>query len=319
MLLGVAGCDTISERAADQATAALVPTTTASPAPQGSAPSTTAVAVPACDASASYRPTEPLPAPGAMPAGSFMREIQDNGVLDVGVDENTMFFSSRPPGSNDIVGFEADLARELAAAIFGDPSRVHFTTLVTSEKVSAVETGLVDATISVVSATCARWQHVAFTTTYYVASQQVLVPTGSDIRSSADMPGHKVCVTDGSSSADLLAHDFPEVIPVAVAARTDCLVALQERRADAILLPSSILAGLHHQDPSTEILPERLGERSEYAIAIAHEHLEFVRFVNALLERWRSDGTLARLQDTWFAGAPELRTVPVAPEPVYLD
>ena len=38
-----------------------------------------------------------MPPPGDMPAGSFMREIQDRGRLVVGVDENTLFFGAPEP------------------------------------------------------------------------------------------------------------------------------------------------------------------------------------------------------------------------------
>ncbi len=100
---------------------------------------------------------------------------------------------------------------------------------------------------------------------------------------------------------------------MAVTARTDCLVALQERRVDAILLPNSILAGLQAQDPTTRMLsplPQPEAQNS-YGIAVSQNHPDLVRFVNALLERWRTDGTLAALQADSLP--PGLRTDPVAP------
>jgi polar amino acid transport system substrate-binding protein len=268
------------------------------------------------DATASFPPVGPIPAPGQMPAGTFMGTIQDRGRIVVGVDENTKYFSYRDPISGAIVGFEPDLARELARAIFGDPNRIEFKSVVTDQKVPVVERGLVDATISVVSASCDRWEHVAFTTTYYETTQRILVRSDSPINSIADLAGQRVCVTRGSSSEKYLAKARPDADIVPVEARTDCLVALQEGRADAILLPNSILAGLQAQDPTTRIVDERLQQQS-YGIPIAKGHPEFVQFVNALLERWRTDGTLQALQDKWL---PEvLHTNPVAPAPRYRD
>jgi polar amino acid transport system substrate-binding protein len=311
-LLATTSCASSSERAAEEAFAALSPPTT------GPVATAAPPAAPACEPRASFRPTEPVPAPNEMPAGTFMHTILERGYLVVGVDENTLYFSSRNPATNEIEGFEADLARELARAIFGDPEKVRFTSVVTAEKVDVVESGLVDATISVVSASCERWQHVAFSTTYYEASQRVLVRVGSPIRRAADLAGRTVCVTLGSSSERYLTDELRGASSLPVEARTDCLVALQEGRADAVLLPDSILAGLHAQDATTEILPGDLRTQS-YAIPIAREHPDFVRFVNALVERWRTDGTLAALHEKWFAPAPELRTDPVAPAPMYLD
>ena len=41
-----------------------------------------------------------------------------------------------------------------------------------------------------------------------------------------------------------------------------------------------------------------------------------MRYVNALLEQWRADGTLERLQQGW---PPALQNDPVAPEPRYRE
>jgi hypothetical protein len=70
------------------------PNSTVAPAPAGPTTSTTLSPNEAtCEdndwRTASYRPVDPLPQPGDMPEGSYMREIQDRGHLIVGVDENT--------------------------------------------------------------------------------------------------------------------------------------------------------------------------------------------------------------------------------------
>ena len=47
-----------------------------------------------CD-TRSFRPAESTPEPGEIPAGSYIRDIQDRGKLRVVVDDSTLFFSSR--------------------------------------------------------------------------------------------------------------------------------------------------------------------------------------------------------------------------------
>jgi polar amino acid transport system substrate-binding protein len=314
----VTACTSTSDRAAHRSVAALSehsprpapPTPTTAPPPGD--PCTT----PDFDPTASFRPTGPPPAPGQMPAGTFLKTIQDRGRLVIGVDENTLYFSYRDPSTGAIVGFEPDLARAIAQAIFGDPGKVEFKPVVTAQKIPYARDGLVDMTISVVSAACDRWRQVAFSTTYYETTQRILVRDDSTIRGLADLPRRRVCVTKGSSSEAFLHQAAPDAIIVAVDARTDCLVALQEGRVEAILLPNSILAGLQAQDPTTKILAGLLQQQS-YGIPIANSHPDLVRFVNALLERWRNDGTLAALQAKWL---PEgLRTDPAAPAPRYRD
>src|SRR5215472_3895586 len=71
-------------------------------------------------------PTGPLPAPGHMPAGSTMATIQARGYLVVGVDQTTKYFGYRDAQGN-LVGFDDDIARQVAKAIFGNkPNTIHF-------------------------------------------------------------------------------------------------------------------------------------------------------------------------------------------------
>jgi polar amino acid transport system substrate-binding protein len=257
-----------------------------------------------------------------MPAGSTMHAIQERGKLFVGVDESTPYFSYRNPESGpfsdpdrpagEFVGFEPELARRVGDAIFGEggADNVEFVPLVTGRKVDAVVDGVanggVDMTISVVSAECDRWDKVDFTTTYYVTTQGILVRTDSAIEDRDDLAGRRVCVTRGSSSQDYLADSQPEAQVVPVATRPECLVALQEHDVDAVVLPKSILAGLAAQDPTLAIRPDRLQDQY-YGISIAKnpgKGQDLVRFVNGLLEQWRTDDTLAALQHKWLDPVP---------------
>ena len=320
---GLTACATTSDDNAQIAVRALSPTTAEPPS------TTTTTLPPVCrqpfDATVSYAPMQPLPSPGAMPLNTFMATIQAKGYITVGVDENTLYFSYRT--KNGIEGFEADLAYKIAESIFGDsnPERVRFKTVVTDEKVDVVAAGEVDMTISVVSANCPRWQLVSFSSPYYLTRQRILVrgstSDDSEIKALADLNQRKVCVTRTSSSESYLnglVEDgtIPDVRIKAVEARTDCLVLLQEGRVDAILLPNSILAGLHVQDPmATTFAPVDNLRTQSYGIPINKKYPEFVSFVNGLLQQWRLDGTLDRLRSDWIAEAPDLATDTFAPEP----
>jgi polar amino acid transport system substrate-binding protein len=60
-----------------------------------------------------------------------------------------------------------------------------------------------------------------------------------------------------------------------------------------------LLAGLAAQDPQTEIVGRSLAD-THYAIGISPDAPDLVRFVNAVLERGRADGSLAASDRFWF-------------------
>lgn len=112
-------CASTSDQAFRTSIAALAPPPATQPPAAAQAPSP-----PPCDAQASLRPQGPLPPPGQMPAGTFMRTIQDRGRLIVGVDQTTLLFGYRDPATGTIQGFDIDMLREVARAIFGNPDAI---------------------------------------------------------------------------------------------------------------------------------------------------------------------------------------------------
>ncbi|GAA2669432.1 MULTISPECIES: glutamate ABC transporter substrate-binding protein [Actinosynnema] len=264
------------------------------------------------DCTASLRPPRPLPAPGAMPAGSTMRRIAERGQLVVGVDQNTYLMGFRDPFTGELQGFDVDLAREVARSLLGDPTKVRFRVLNSDQRLPALETGEVDVVVRTMTITCERWRRVNFSTSYYEAGQRVLVPKDSGITGLTALSGRKVCATTGSSSlAHVRAHPSGPV-PVAVPNWTDCLVMLQQGQVDAISTDDTILAGFAAQDPYTEVVGPRLTTES-YGIGVARGADDLTRFVNGVLERVRADGTWARIHRKWL-GDP-----PVPPRPEYRD
>jgi polar amino acid transport system substrate-binding protein len=290
----VGGCGSSADRAERAALAGLnVPAPKAALSPPSPAP-------PPCgDVTASLRPPAITPAPRAMPPGSFMAAIQRRGYLIAGVDQNTQLFAYFNPLDGQLEGFEIDLVRRLAQAIFGDPNRVEFKAITTAERVPAVQDGTVDVVVDAMTITCKRRKQVDFSTVYYDAGQKILVPSNSRARGVTDLGGRPVCATIGSTSLDTLEQLKPEPNPYTVPQRTDCLVAMQQGLVEAITSDDSILLGFRAQDPNTKIVGPRLADEP-YGMAISQAHADFVRFVNGVLARMRADGSWRALYAHWL-------------------
>ena len=269
------------------------------------------------DPTASLRPSGPLPAPRQMPAGSFMRTIQDRGRLIVGVDQNTLLFGYLNPFDGQIEGFDIEMLREVANAIFGNPNALEFKAISSAQRIPVIQNQSVDVVADAMTITCQRAREVAFTTVYYDAGQRVMVPSNSPVRRIQDLAGRKVCATVGSTSLENIRKIAPRAVPYRVRLRTDCLVALQEGKTDAISTDDAILYGFQAQDPYTKIVGPSFSNEP-YGMAINKQHPEFVRFVNAVLERMRSDGSWASIYDRWL-GRVTHAPAPGPPRPHYRD
>jgi polar amino acid transport system substrate-binding protein len=278
-------------------------------------PTTSAAPAGSCDRRASYRPTGALPAPGRMPSGSTMARIQRNGRLVVGVDQNNFRFGYRDPKTGNLVGFEIDLARELAKAIFGSPDKVLFRAITTADREKAINEGRVDIVIRSMTMNCDRWERINFSTEYFAAGQAIMVARDSPIKGIKDLAGKKVCAATGSTSIRNIAEKAPDALPVSANDALDCLVLLQQLQVHAVSTDDAILAGFMEQDKGTKILPGRFTEEP-YGMAMKKESVDLARFVNGVLERLRTDGTWTRLYKKWLSS---LGPTPQPPAPVYRD
>ena len=172
------------------------------------APAATGAAVTAANCLQSYAPQGTLPGaestcrPAARCSGYSKR-----GRLIAGVSADTLLLGARNPVTGQIEGFDIDMLRAVAQAIFGDPDKVELRVITAADRIPLLQDGNVDIVARNMTITCARWKEIAFTTEYYRAGQKVLVPLGYDrpaTRSGQDLKGKKVCAPNGSTSLDKL-------------------------------------------------------------------------------------------------------------------
>lgn len=259
-----------------------------------------------CDPRASLHPRDGQPTPD-------VDGIRQRGRLIVGVDQNTYLFGYRDAASGQVVGFDIDIARQIAAAIFGDPSRVQLTAITSAQRIPFIQNGSVDMVVDTMTINCDRLKLVTFSTDYFDAGQRVLVPRTSTAKGIGDLGGKRVCAAAGSTSIVNIAKASSHPVPVSVADWTDCLVLLQQGQVDAISTDDTILAGMAAQDPNTKLVGDRFTDEP-YGVAMAKTAPDLVRFVNGVLDRLRTNGTWASIYTKWLGGP-----APAPPAPRYLD
>jgi polar amino acid transport system substrate-binding protein len=278
----IAGCASVSDTAQDHSLAALN-TRDLKPLP----------GLPVLDGSKAcerdpYRSLAPgaLPRPGHMPEGTFMRKIQRRGRLTVGVDQNSLGLGYFNPRTGKMEGFDIDVVRKVARAIFGPGNpddHIRYRAISTQQREAAVYYRNVDMVASAFTNTCGRQRRMRFSTVYYRARQRLLVPESSDVNSLSDLKYERVCATRSSTTIANLVKTGVVAFPVEL--RSDCLVALQERDVAAVTSDDAILVGLCRQDPQTKIVGPPIKDIQHYGLAMDRRRRGFVRFVNAVLKR----------------------------------
>src|SRR6201991_2071511 len=81
---------------------------------------------------------------GGYPAGAqTLKAVKERGTLNCGVSQGLLGFSSMDD-KNAWTGFDVDICRAVAAAIFGDPAKVTFVPLDAASRFSALQSSKID-------------------------------------------------------------------------------------------------------------------------------------------------------------------------------
>ncbi len=260
----------------------------------------------------SYTPAGAMPQPLAMPAGSYMAKIQQRGRLIAGVSADSFNLGARNPVSGQIEGFDIDMVRAVAKAIFGDPNKVELRVISSPQRIPVLQKEQVDIVARNMTINCSRWQDIAFSAEYYRSGQKTLVPLDSTAKSIEDLDNKTICAPARSTSLDNLKKQNPQAIPVTADTDTGCLALFQAGKAYAISGDDTVLAGDVAQDPYAKVLPQRFSDEP-YGLGMSLKHPEFVRFVNQALDQMKTSGAWMISYNKWLMPAlGELKSPPAS-------
>ncbi|HVV13293.1 glutamate ABC transporter substrate-binding protein [Amycolatopsis sp.] len=245
--------------------------------------------------------TRSLSPSSAMPSGSTMSRIKQRGRLIAGVDQTTYLFGFLNPSTGDLEGFDIEIVKQIADAIFGTwQGHVQWTAIPSKQREDVLENHTVDVVVRTYSITCDRLSRINFSANYYQAGQRVLVRKNSGITGMSDLGAKKVCAASSSTSLAAIQNAPAKPVPVSVSNWSDCLVLLQQGQVDAISTDDVILAGMAKQDPNLEVVGDRFTQEN-YGVGIAKGQEDLVRFVNSVLDSIRGNGVWQQNYNYWVA------------------
>jgi general L-amino acid transport system substrate-binding protein len=142
-------------------------------------------------------------------AGATLDAVKARGYLQCGVNTGLPGFSNADEKGN-WTGLDVDVCRAVAAAVFGDASKVRFTPLTAKERLTAVQSGEVDLLSRNTTWTLSRdtSQGLHFTGISYYDGQGFMVSKALNVKSARELDGAAVCILAGTTTELNLADYF---------------------------------------------------------------------------------------------------------------
>jgi glutamate transport system substrate-binding protein len=145
-------------------------------------------------------------------------------------------------------GFDIEIGKIVAKGLGVDPGSIEWKTTVSANREPFIQQGQVDLVIATYTINDDRKKVVSFGGPYFVAGQDLLVPSASTITGPESLGGKKVCSVTGSTPAKRIQTDHKDAKLQQFDSYSKCVTALAGGQVDAVTTDDIILAGYASQD-----------------------------------------------------------------------
>jgi general L-amino acid transport system substrate-binding protein len=140
-------------------------------------------------------------ATGAVAQQKTLDTVKARGTVNCGVSPGAPGFAF-PDDKGNWTGLDVDYCRAVAAAVFGDPTKVSFKPLTAKERFTALQSGEIDVLSRVTTWTMSRdsAMGLSFAGVTYYDGQGLMVPKKLGVKSAKELNGASVCVATGTTT-----------------------------------------------------------------------------------------------------------------------
>ncbi|MDG4511426.1 transporter substrate-binding domain-containing protein [Streptococcus suis] len=224
-----------------------------------------------------------------------VQAIIERGVLRVGVKQDVPNFGYKNPDTNKFEGMEIDIARKIADELGVD---IEFTPVTAQTRGPLLDNGQVDMVIATFTITDERKLLYNFTTPYYTDAVGFLVNKDSGINDIEALDGKNIGVAQGSNTRTLISELADKyglkVNYTELGSYPELSVSLRAHRTDAFSVDQSILSG--YIGSKSELMDFSFSA-SDYGIVTKLSNKDLNNYLNSLVEKWTSDGSLQAIYD----------------------
>jgi general L-amino acid transport system substrate-binding protein len=254
---------------------------------------------------------------GAAQAGQTFDGVRQRGTLNCGVNVGIAGFSL-PDSQGVWRGMDADLCRGVAAAVFGDPSKVRFVPLTAVQRFTALQSGEIDVLIRQTTLTMTRDTTLGLRMVgvNLYDGHGFMVRKDSNVTEPRGMDGMTVCLSPGTTNelvtADFFRTNNLRFTPILQERMQDNATSLQAGRCDAIGTDATQLAAIRSQFTKPDdfvILPQRFS-KEPYGPVVRRDDQEWfdvIRWVLSALIQAEELGVTS-------ANAEEMRRTSTSPD-----
>lgn len=202
--------------------------------------------------------------PAVVHAGATLDAVKKNDAVKCGINTPFPGFANQDEKGN-WSGLDIDVCRAVAAAIFGDPNKVKFTSLTAKERFTALQSGEVDMLSRNSTGTLGRdtGLGITFVATNYYDGQGFLVKKSLNVKSAKELDGASVCIQSGTTTelnlADYFRANNMKFEPITYEKLDEVTKAFDEGRCDVLTSDQSQLYSnrITLKDPEgAVVLPE---------------------------------------------------------------
>ncbi len=223
--------------------------------------------------------------------------------------------STAPPFAfNDdkgqLVGFDIDIVRLLATALFKDPSKVEFVVVTAEGRWPAIESGRADMGVGGTTVYPDRALRVAFTRGFIDSGVSVLVSKKSGIKSVADLnqDKHTIANLNNPQMADRAKRFFPKTKVLTLDTPSGQFLAVRSGRAHALQIdtPTADYFATQSKD-DFEVLPGLLGASQNNAIYLKPGDFKWWLWLDTAVAELRTGSWYPQYSETyqkWFGKHP---------------
>ena len=224
----------------------------------------------------------------------------DTDKLVVGLDDAFPPFGFRDE-SNNIVGFDIDLAKEVANRL---GKEVEFVPITWNMKVQELNNHNVDCLWNGFTITEDLQKEILYSIPYVENNQVLVVRADSNYATRADLAGKKLTLQSGSSAEAALDNnaEFKNSLGEIITHENNlnCLMELDSGTCDVALMDETVASyQITQKDGAYKIIDESLAPE-KYGIGFRKDDTELCEQVNETLRAMKEDGTLAKISNEWF-------------------